>query len=116
MLFRLAVAPAFAIVMTACASAPAATTPSAFEAAIAPLCGKAFEGRIVSTDAADDDWRTQRIVMHVRGCEPGLIEIPVHVGDDRSRIWVLMQVGEAWELHHDHRHEDGQPDAVTMYG
>jgi hypothetical protein len=116
MLFRTALVPAFALLATACASAPEAPQPSGFEAAIAPLCGKAFVGRIVTTDAADDDWRAQRIVMHVRGCEPGLIEIPLHVGDDRSRTWVLMQVGDQWELRHDHRHEDGEPDVLTMYG
>lgn len=97
MLLRLAAAPAFALVLAACASAPEAPSPapSAFEAAITPLCGKAFEGRIVTTDAQDDDWRAQRIVMHVRGCEPGLLQIPLHVGEDHSRTWVLMQVGEA---------------------
>lgn len=116
MFFRLGLAPAFALVMTACAHAPVAETPSAFEAALTPLCGKAFEGRIVTTDAADDDWRAQKVVMHVRGCAPGLFEIPLHVSDDRSRTWVLMQVGDAWELRHDHRHEDGEPDVLTMYG
>ncbi len=116
MLFKTAAATACALLMTACASAPAAETPSAFETAIAPLCGKAFEGRIVTTDAADDDWRASRVVMHVRSCDPRYITVPLHVGDDRSRTWVLMQVGDEWELRHDHRHEDGEPDALTQYG
>jgi hypothetical protein len=115
MLFRTALAPAFALLITACASAPV-ETPSAFEAAIAPLCGKAFEGRIVTTDAADDDWRAQRVVMHVRSCDARYITIPLHVGEDRSRTWVLMQVGDQWELRHDHRHEDGTEDVLTQYG
>lgn len=116
MLFRTAIAPAFALLITACASGPAAETPSAFEAAFAPLCGKSFEGRIVTTDTQDDDWRAQRVVMHVRTCDPRYITVPLHVGEDRSRTWVLMQVGEAWELRHDHRHEDGSEDALTQYG
>lgn len=116
MLIRLAAAPAFALLFTACASAPVAESPSAFEAAIAPLCGKAFEGRIVTTDAQDDDWRAQRVVMHVRTCDPRFITIPLHVGEDHSRTWVLMQVGNEWELRHDHRHEDGSEDALTQYG
>jgi hypothetical protein len=102
-------------VITACASAPV-RAPSAFEAAISPLCGKAFEGRIVTTDAADDDWRAQRVVMHVRTCDARFITIPLHVGEDRSRTWVLMQVGNDWELRHDHRHEDGSEDVLTQYG
>jgi hypothetical protein len=116
MLFRTAFAPAFALLFTACASAPGVETPSAFETALAPLCGKAFEGRIVTTDAADDDWRAQRVVMHVRSCDARYITIPLHVGEDHSRTWVLMQVGDDWELRHDHRHEDGSEDALTQYG
>lgn len=115
MMFRTALAPAFALLFTACASAPA-QAPSAFEAAISPLCGKAFEGRIVTTDAADDDWRAQRVVMHVRTCDARFITIPLHVGEDHSRTWVLMQVGNEWELRHDHRHEDGSEDVLTQYG
>jgi len=115
MLFRTALAPAFALLAAACVT-PVEPAPSAFEAALAPLCGKAFEGRIVTADAQDDDWRAQRVVMHVRTCEPGYITIPLHVGEDHSRTWVLMQVGEAWELRHDHRHEDGSEDALTQYG
>jgi len=115
MLFRHALAPAFALLAAACVT-PAQPAPSAFETALAPLCGKAFEGRIVTTDAQDDDWRAQRVVMHVRECEPGYITIPLHVGDDRSRTWVLMQVRKDWELRHDHRHEDGEPDVLTQYG
>jgi hypothetical protein len=116
MLFRHALAPAFALLITACAGAPEAETPSAFEAAIAPLCGKAFEGRIVTTDTQDDDWRAERVVMHVRSCDARYIKIPLHVGEDHSRTWVLMQVGNDWELRHDHRHEDGEPDVLTLYG
>ncbi|WP_291208849.1 hypothetical protein [Hyphomonas sp.] len=115
MLFRHALAPAFALLAAACVT-PAEPAPSAFETALAPLCGKAFEGRIVTTDAQDDDWRAQRVVMHVRSCDPGYITIPLHVGEDRSRTWVLMQVGNDWELRHDHRHEDGSEDALTQYG
>ncbi len=116
MLSRLAVAPALALVLAACATAPAAEPVSAFESALKPLCGQAFEGKIVTTDAADDDWRAQRVVMHVRTCEPGYYAVPLHVGDDRSRTWVFRQVGDAWELRHDHRHADGEPDVLTMYG
>jgi hypothetical protein len=52
----------------------------------------------------------------VRTCLPGYAAIPLHVGDDRSRTWVLASVGSVWELRHDHRHEDGGADALTMYG
>src|SRR5690606_1468255 len=44
------------------------------------------------------------------------LRVPFHVGDDRSRTWVLTRVGPGLRLKHDHRHEDGSDDAVTMYG
>ena len=56
--------------------------------------------------------------MHVRGCQSPAtrIEIPFHVGDDRSRTWILTRTATGLRLKHDHRHEDGTPDATTMYG
>lgn len=98
---------------------PAAAAPAdQFLAAIGGLCGKAFEGRIVANEpaAADDPFVGQRLVMHVRGCAPGAVRIPFHVGDDRSRTWVLTRTGDGLRLEHDHRHADGTPDVLTMYG
>ncbi|KCZ51112.1 hypothetical protein [Hyphomonas pacifica] len=83
---------------------------------LSALCGKAFEGRIVSDDAEDDAWRAERIVMHVRSCGKDEIRIPLHVGDDRSRIWVIHRERDRLALHHEHRHEDGSLDPVTGYG
>lgn len=89
---------------------------SEFFGRLSALCGQAFEGRIVSEDAADDAWRAERIVMHVRECAKDEIRIPLHVGDDHSRTWVIHREAGRLALHHDHRHEDGRPDAVTWYG
>jgi hypothetical protein len=87
-----------------------------FFAALQGLCGRAFEGRIVSTDAADSDMAAQRLVMHVRACEGDEIRIPFHVGADRSRTWVVTRTATGLRLKHDHRHEDGSEDALTQYG
>ncbi len=54
--------------------------------------------------------------MHVRECEVDTLRIPFHVGDDRSRTWVLTRTGRGLRLQHDHRHRDGTPDILTMYG
>jgi hypothetical protein len=54
--------------------------------------------------------------MHVRSCYADQVRIPFVVGDDRSRTWVLTRKGDRVELRHDHRHADGKPDKVTMYG
>lgn len=86
-----------------------------------PLCGKAYAGRIAANQpasAAPDPFEGKALVMHVRGCDEPTreIRIPFHVGDDRSRTWVLTRTATGLRLKHDHRHEDGSPDAVTMYG
>ena len=85
---------------------------------IARHCGQAFEGRIVTNEPPqpDDAFAGKRLVMHVRSCDPQQIKIPFHVGDDHSRTWVLTRLADGLRLKHDHRHEDGSDDAVTMYG
>lgn len=89
-----------------------------FMAAIARHCGQAFAGRIIANEppVENDPFAGKPLVMHVRSCEEGEIRIPFHVGDDRSRTWVLTRTAEGIRLKHDHRHEDGSPDALTMYG
>jgi hypothetical protein len=90
----------------------------AFLTAIASHCGQAFEGRVrVDTPATPDDaFSGKTLVMHVRECGADEIRIPFHVGEDRSRTWVLTRTDAGLRLKHDHRHEDGSSDAVTMYG
>lgn len=80
------------------------------------LCGKAYAGTVVAAPADDTTFKGKALVMHVRSCEKDRIRIPFMVGDDRSRTWVLIRKKGRIELRHDHRHQDGKPDAVTMYG
>jgi hypothetical protein len=89
-----------------------------FLAAIASHCGQAFAGRIVANEPAmpDDPFDGKALVMHVRECSAAELKVPFHVGDDHSRTWVLTRTAEGLRLKHDHRHEDGSDDAVTMYG
>lgn len=103
---------------------PDAGTPAPadeFLARIASHCGQAFAGRIVANEpppAEADPFEGQQLVMHVRGCdEPAQqLRVPFHVGDDRSRTWVITRTTTGLRLKHDHRHADGSDDAVTMYG
>ena len=103
------------------ADAPSPAPADAFLAALAAHCGQAYAGRIVANRPASstpDPFEGKALVMHVRGCEAPArgLRVPFHVGDDHSRTWVLTRTGEGVRLKHDHRHEDGTPDAVTMYG
>ena len=84
---------------------------------VQPLCGKAFEGRLVEgTESSDAEIGAKRLVMHVRDCSDQEIRIPFHVGDNRSRTWVLSRTETGIRLKHDHRHEDGTEDEITQYG
>jgi hypothetical protein len=108
-----------ALLTMALAVAAAAQTASpvdSFWGELRKLCGKAFEGKVEADTSNSPDFAGKRLVMHVRSCEKDRIRIPFIVGDDRSRTWVLTRKGDRIELKHDHRHEDGKPDAVTMYG
>lgn len=100
--------------MGAVTKAPA----DAFLARLARYCGQAFAGRIrADTPAsADSAFAGKSLVMHVRDCAPGAVSVPFHVGDDHSRTWRLTRTAGGLRLKHDHRHADGSPDAVSLYG
>lgn len=80
------------------------------------LCGQAFEGQVIQEPEGEESFSGHRLVMHVRDCSDERIRIPFMVGEDRSRTWVLTRKDDRIELKHDHRHEDGSHDEVTMYG
>ena len=115
----------FALLLAACSDRASQTesqlptpAPDVFWGNIAGICGLAFEGRITANvpEQPSDAFSGQRLVMHVRECAENEIRIPFHVGEDRSRTWILTRMQTGLRLKHDHRHADGTPDAVTMYG
>ncbi|MFN7028667.1 MAG: hypothetical protein ACK4PC_04800 [Sphingopyxis sp.] len=115
---------AAAIALTGCATTPAAGNPqNEFFAALTAHCGKAYAGKLASSQDADADMRGKAMVMHVRSCTPDRIEIPFHIdgigpggGWDRSRTWIITRTTTGLRLKHDHRHADGSKDELTMYG
>lgn len=98
------------------ASVTAQTVQDDFFGALSTHCDKAFLGKVASKDSADKDMSEQKLVMHVRECSDTELKIPFHVGEDRSRTWVITKTATGLRLKHDHRHKDGSPDAVTFYG
>ena len=104
-------------VLPACASLRASDDPQQrFFDGLRTLCGKAYPGRVVSNDAADREMAGAVLVMHVRACSAEKVRIPFHVGENRSRTWVISRTATGLRLKHDHRHEDGSEDALTQYG
>ena len=104
-------------VLAGCASTPAPAQPQdVFMARLNALCGQRFEGRVVTDDPADADFRDNRLVMHVRDCAADEVGIPFAVGEDRSRRWVVTRTGEGLRLKHDHRDPEGVIHGYHMYG
>jgi hypothetical protein len=93
-----------------------ATEQEQFWTSLQSLCGKAFAGRAVEAPEGNTTYAGKRLVMHVRKCEPDVVQIPFHVGENRSRTWVVSRTDTGLRLRHDHRHEDGTEDKNTQYG
>ncbi|WP_018476570.1 hypothetical protein [Pontibacter roseus] len=95
---------------------PVTATQQAFFTNLSKLCGKSFRGIAVFPADGKDPFAGKELTMHVQACSDTTIRVPFHVGEDKSRTWVIRQMEEGLQLKHDHRHEDGTPDEVTMYG
>ncbi len=114
--------------VAACASRPVPSEASAAAiASLSPshrefwqrlqaLCGRAFQGRLTESNASESVFARSTVVMHVRECSPSAVRVPLHVGEDRSRTWVITPAAGGLRLKHDHRHRDGSEDSVTQYG
>ena len=113
------------VLLAGCATVPPLGPPPApqdsFWQALSVHCGKAYPGQLVSDEAADAEMRGMAMVMHVRECSADQIKVPFHIQRadgswDRSRTWVLTRTAAGLRLKHDHRHEDGSSDSLTLYG
>lgn len=100
------------------ASEQAQPIADSFMTAIAQHCGQAFAGRVLTDvpQQADSSFAGKDLIMHVRECGEDELKVPFHVGDDHSRTWVITRTTDGLRLKHDHRHENGSEDSVTMYG
>lgn len=90
--------------------------PERFWDRLVSLCGRAYAGLQVEAPQGDTTFAGRALVMHVRECGAREVRIPFHVGEDRSRTWVLTRTNGGIRLKHDHRHQDGSEDQVTQYG
>ncbi len=81
------------------------------------LCGQRLEG---ATDFPKDEpghpLAGKKLIISIEQCSDNEIRIPLQAGEDKSRTWILTLGEGRLLLKHDHRHADGTPDKVTMYG
>ena len=82
------------------------------------LKGKTFYGKAIfmpDTTNKNDFWGKKLSFTVAKGKKSEL-RMPFHVGENKSRTWVLTKTKNGIQLKHDHRHEDGSPDSITNYG
>ncbi|MDH5631025.1 MAG: hypothetical protein OEY96_12810, partial [Gammaproteobacteria bacterium] len=87
-----------------------------FYQTIKSLCGKTFHGKTLFPEDPDHDFAGKTLAMTLAKCTEQEIRIPFKVGEDTSRTWILSNTDKGLLFKHDHRHADGTPDEVTMYG
>lgn len=81
------------------------------------LCGKRFDGATeFPKDEPGHPLAGKKLTISVEQCSDNEIRIPLQAGEDRSRTWILTLRDGRLLLKHDHRHADGTPDKMTMYG
>ncbi len=83
---------------------------------LARLCGQSFEGEQIYRSHHASGWEDEELIMHVAVCEATQIQIPFHVGEDRSRTWIFLVEDGMLRFRHDHRYPDGTPEEETLYG
>lgn len=116
----------FTTLLTACACSSCAPAPDPdhfisptekmFFSNLQELCGQQFVGQSAYPDDPNHDFAGKKLVATFDSCDDREIRIPFVVGEDHSRTWIITKTRQGLLLKHDHRHEDGTPDEVTMYG
>ena len=78
--------------------------------------GKAYAGKMTFPDNKPNDPMNKPMRIEVIKISDNHIRIPLRVGDDNSRVWMLTRIDDSILLKHDHRAKDGTPDDLTNYG
>ena len=63
-----------------------------------------------------DSFAGKLLVANFDQCDENQLRVPFLVGKDSSRTWIFSRIEGGLQLKHDHRHPDGTPDEVNMYG
>ena len=89
---------------------------SSFFADLRDLCGGTYNGRVISDQAVDADWINASLTLGPVTCADDRIRMPLAVGEDTSRTWVITQTKDGLMFRHEHVEPDGTPSPVTQYG
>jgi hypothetical protein len=84
-----------------------AQTDKAFFNELKSLEGKTFYGKAIympDTTKANDFWGKE-LKFTVNKSKNSVLRLPFHVGENKSRTWVLTKSKNGIQLKHDHRHD-----------
>jgi len=87
-----------------------------FFESVKELCGTQYVGIMTYPEKGQDDFAGKTLLAHIVSCDDNEIRIPFSVGEDKSRTWIIGKTSSGLQLKHDHRHADGTPDEINMYG
>ncbi|TQV73708.1 hypothetical protein FLL45_12615 [Aliikangiella marina] len=104
------------ILLVSSAKICAAQKDSEFFTTLSSHCGKKYYGETIFPDDPSHDFAGEALEMHIKDCTDEEIRIPFKVGEDTSRTWIISKTDKGLLFKHDHRHKDGTPDEITMYG
>lgn len=96
-------------------TAYAADTRDQFMATLQSMCRQRFEGGLTYAIDPKNPYVGKTMSTEII-CTSTDVRMPVLVDEDRSRTWIFTRSPAGLDLRHDHRHSDGTPEAVTMYG
>jgi hypothetical protein len=88
----------------------------AFWSSLVAHCGNAYRGHVSDATAYYRQSVAGDAVIHFMACSDERLHIPFHLGENRSRNWILTRAGGTIHLAHDHRHEDGTEERISRYG
>lgn len=93
--------------------------PFALYDSLEPLCGAAFAGAVAVDEpaGADPAWQQAPVILSVRTCEPGIKALGIALGEDRSRVLLLVAMPDGnVDLRVLNHADDGVEATLSGYG
>jgi hypothetical protein len=79
--------------------------------------GKKFFGKQTYIAEGMNSWEKEELEMYVRECNDSIVYVPFRVGANTSRTWMfILEKEHPLRFRHDHRHADGTPEDLNLYG
>lgn len=89
---------------------------NAFFEMVSALCGQTFLGKGTYPEDESHEMIGVEIRLIIESCTESELRMPLHVGADKSRTWIITKTDKGLLLKHDHRYPDGRPHRLTNYG